>query len=154
MGGALLFRLLHALQQRLGKQLGVFPGEEMLTAVQVGREQGIPVALIDRDARYLLQGLRSLPLKEKLSLGALTLTGLAGVGRMDLRAPPGEEVVDLALAELKKRLPALYRLLITDRDRHMAAQLRALAHGRKVVAVVGAGHAKGIRALLEQPPGS
>ncbi len=89
-------------------------------------------------------------LREKLALGTLVLTGLAGMGRVDLRDIPPAEVVDLALAELKKRLPTLYRLLITDRDRFMAAQLRALAQGRKVVAVVGAGHAKGIRALLEQ----
>ncbi len=46
--------LLSFLQRRLGEEVGVKPGEEMLTAMRVAREEGSEVALIDRDIKLTM----------------------------------------------------------------------------------------------------
>ena len=51
----LLNFLLSSYQRRLGGQLGVMPGSELLEAARVAEELGIPVALCDRDVRVTLR---------------------------------------------------------------------------------------------------
>ena len=47
--------VLASFQRRLGKDLGVKPGEEMLAAVQVSQEMGIPFSLCDRNIQVTLR---------------------------------------------------------------------------------------------------
>jgi pheromone shutdown-related protein TraB len=48
------------------------------------------------------------------------------------------------LNEVGKSLPVLKEILINERDRYLAAKIRT-APGKKIVAVVGAGHVPGIK---------
>ena len=47
--------VLASFQRRLGKDLGVKPGEEMLAAIQVSQELGIPYSLCDRNIQVTLR---------------------------------------------------------------------------------------------------
>ena len=47
--------VLSSFQRRLGKDLGVKPGEEMLAAVQTSQELGIPYSLCDRNIQVTLR---------------------------------------------------------------------------------------------------
>ena len=47
--------LLSLLQRRLGEEVGIKPGREMLTAIDTAKEQGIDFALIDRDIGITLK---------------------------------------------------------------------------------------------------
>ncbi|MCA9954059.1 MAG: TraB/GumN family protein, partial [Anaerolineales bacterium] len=47
--------LLASYQRRLGQQLGVAPGTELLEATKVAQELGIPLSLVDRDVRITLR---------------------------------------------------------------------------------------------------
>ena len=60
-----------------------------------------------------------------------------------------EEDESAFLQELAKDLPSVKRVLIDERNSHMAIAVRTLEarHG-SVVAVVGEGHLEGLRALL------
>src|SRR3989344_3598196 len=45
----------HALQQKLGKMVGVSPGSDMKTALELARKQKLQVALIDQPIKITLQ---------------------------------------------------------------------------------------------------
>ena len=145
--------LLSAYQKRLGLRLGVVPGTELLEATKVAEEQGIPVSLCDRDVRVTLRrAWRSTPWWKKTVLLSIVLTSV-----FDSKEITEEEIEELlkrdVLSEMMKELgtamPSLKRVLIDERDLYLSHKLRD-AEGERIVAVVGAGHLRGIReALLE-----
>jgi len=47
--------LLASYQKKLGGQLGITPGAELLEATEVAKENDIPIALCDRDVRVTLR---------------------------------------------------------------------------------------------------
>jgi pheromone shutdown protein TraB len=52
----LLFNLILAsYQKKMGDQIGILPGTEMLAAVRTAKEKNIPIALCDRDVRVTLR---------------------------------------------------------------------------------------------------
>ncbi len=151
----LIFKLLKKLQEKVGDIVGIMPGSDMLTAVETAKEKNIPVYFIDQDIQQTLEGLKSLKFSEKLKLikYALTASFYVYTGRggekIDLTKVPPEELIDQALEVFKFSFPQLYKILVEDRNQYMAANLKKLSENYKiVVAVVGAGHYKGIKALL------
>ncbi|HJW97077.1 MAG TPA: TraB/GumN family protein [archaeon] len=152
----IFYFVLKNIQQSLGKAVGISPGSEMLEAVSAGRQEGIRVALIDRDIGETFLGIKAIPAKEKVRLLSFLLMALVGLGpkqpgKINLAKVPPEQVVDAALGLLKKEFPWLYRILIEERDAHMARRILELSQTcQNIVVVVGAGHAKGIREILEK----
>jgi pheromone shutdown protein TraB len=62
------------------------------------------------------------------------------------------DILESTFSQFAQESQALFHPLIAERDRYMAARLRQEAeHGayRHILAVVGAGHLKGIRENLE-----
>ena len=53
-------------------------------------------------------------------------------------------MLETLLADIGKSLPSLKNILIDERDRYLAQKIRT-APGKKIVAVVGAGHVPGIK---------
>jgi len=75
--GTLIVNLvLASYQKKLGGQLGVLPGAELLAATRIAEEHGIPFVLCDRDVRVTLQrAWRSAPfLKKMLLLSSLLVS--------------------------------------------------------------------------------
>jgi pheromone shutdown-related protein TraB len=148
--------ILAAYQKKLGGQLGVMPGAEMVEAVNIARAHNIPIALCDRDVRLTLKrAWRSTPFFKKLMLVS-TLVGSVfeapKVSEETLREIRQQDVLTELLEELGKALPTLRQVLIDERDQYLAEKIRQTA-GRRLVAVVGAAHVNGIRAtLLAQQP--
>lgn len=145
--------LLASYQKRLGQQLGVAPGTELLEATKVAQELDIPLALVDRDVRITLRrAWNSMSFWEKMKL-----LGSGFIGVVE-----GEEISEEMLSEIRQSdvltelmnelgefMPVLKGVLIDERDTYIAQKTRD-AQGQKVVAVVGAGHLSGIKqALLE-----
>lgn len=153
----LLLWLMKKLQQSIGSKLGVFPGAEMLAAVGAAQEHNIPVFLIDQDIRVTIQRLQSIGWREKTRLILLLVQGFFGLSffrlhkgkEIDLSKVPADELVDEAVAYLKKNFPRLYGVLIAERDRLMARNLLTLgAQYPTILAFVGAGHVKGMKKVL------
>jgi pheromone shutdown-related protein TraB len=62
----------------------------------------------------------------------------------DVERMKQEDMLESILSEVGQSLPVLRSILIDERDRYLAHKIRT-APGRKIVAVVGAGHVPGIR---------
>ena len=154
----LIFKLLKKLQEKIGDIVGIMPGSDMLTAVEFSRFQNIPVYFIDQDIQTTLESLKTLKLAEKLKLIKYALTASfyiytkkGGSDKIDLTKVPPEKLIDQAMKVFKTTFPQLYKILVEDRNQHMAANLKKLSENYKtIVAVVGAGHYKGIKNLLQK----
>ena len=141
--GHILAAILSFIQEKIGKELGVAAGEEMLAAVEEAEKQGIPVIFIDRSIMSTMERLSSICLLEKLRL-FFSFTGRDRVSLEDLRR---QDVVDSLVLEIKKRHPQIYRVLIEERDFIMAENLKK-ANYETIVAIVGAGHVPGMKRFL------
>lgn len=143
--------LLSTYQRQLGLKLGVLPGTEFLEAARVAEAHDIPVALCDRDVRITLRrAWRSLRWWKKLWLVSGLLASVfekQELSEDDLRELRQQDVLSRVMEELGAAFPNLKRVLIDERDLYLAERMRA-SEGRRVVAVVGAGHVAGmLRAL-------
>ena len=154
-GVPLLARLWSILQRRLGAELGAGgAGDEMKVAAGVARERSLPLFLIDDPIRSTLATLlATLPLRERISLlfgafvGLFVPTGVVAREMDRYTQDPAEFA-----AELRKASPTLAKVLLDDRNEHMAdrlASLRAQGYGRLAV-VVGDAHLPGLAAALRR----
>lgn len=145
--------MLASYQKQLGLKLGVQPGSELLAAARTAEERGINVALCDRDVRVTLRrAWRSLSWLKKFTLLSSLLAGLfekTELSEDDLRELRQQDVMSKLMQELGEAFPGLKTVLIDERDAFLATRI-AQAPGRRVVAVVGAGHVEGIRQALRE----
>jgi len=147
----LINMILASYQKRLGDQMGVKPGTELLEAVQEAEKYGIPVALCDRDVRVTLRrAWQSTSFWRKNYLLASIITSMfeeTEITEDKLRELKESDVLSELLAELGQAMPELKRVLIDERDTYLAEKIKA-STGKRLVAVVGAGHVAGIKEAL------
>jgi pheromone shutdown-related protein TraB len=149
---------LSAYQQRLADQFGIEPGAEQRMAVRLARERDLPVLLIDREIGVTLKriaGGMSWWKRYSLFVGLLAaMLSRDDVTEEEVERLKDGDVLETAFAEFALDRRDLYVPLIEERDRYMAAKLRQEAErtgARRVLAVVGVGHLKGIeRHLIEE----
>ena len=144
---------LASFQRRLGHSLGVKPGEEMKVAVETAEELGIPFSLCDREVQLTLKrawGRCGFWSKNKL-LAALLSSAVSSekLEEKDIEALKNKNELDGMMSELAEYLPAVKETLIDERDAYLAAKIWE-SQGKRVVAIVGAGHMMGIKARLEK----
>jgi pheromone shutdown-related protein TraB len=146
-------------QRRLAEQLGIEPGAELKAAVDDARAAGLPTHLIDREVGLTFRrALQRLGWWQRAKLGGGILTGLLvneEVAEDEIEKLKQGDMLQASFSEFAEQTPELYDALIAERDRYMAARLRASAGGaRNVLAVVGAGHLDGLARHLreEQAP--
>jgi pheromone shutdown-related protein TraB len=144
---------LAAYQRSLGVALGVKPGAELLEAARAAEQAGIPVALCDRDVRITLRrAWHALSFWQRMLLltsFSAALFERAQLSEDDLRELRRTDVLSRLLAELGNAFPGLKLVLIDERDAYLAERIRETP-GRRVVAVVGAGHLEGVVRALER----
>jgi pheromone shutdown-related protein TraB len=145
--------ILASYQKKLGDQLGIRPGTELLEAARAAEEQGIEVKLCDRDVRVTMRrAWHATPFFKKSYLLASLVASLFDDTEMSeekLSELRQTDVLSELMQELGTALPELKRVLIDERDTFLSEMIKA-AGGRKLVAVVGAGHVAGIRAALAE----
>jgi pheromone shutdown-related protein TraB len=138
---------LQAFYRRLGKQLEVEPGAEMLAAAACAEETGARLELIDRRIDVTLKRVwRHLGFGQRIKLfgtlaGALFSTD--EIAAADVEALKKQDQLEALMGEMGKAFPEIKKRLIDERDVYLAQKLRA-APGARLVAVVGAGHVPGI----------
>ncbi len=143
--------VLSSFQRRLGRDLGVKPGDEMKMAVETAQELGIPYSFCDRDVQTTLKrawGKCGFWSKNKL-LASLIASALSTekLDEKEIEALKNSNELDGMMNELARYLPSVKETLIDERDRYLASKIWA-SEGRRIVAVVGAGHLEGIKAKL------
>lgn len=143
--------LLASFQKRIAEKLEVKPGQEMITAIETGEAVGAVIHTADRDIRITLSRIwRVMGLWDKLKLLfqlILSAGKIDEINEEDIEKMKQQDVLQSLLSEVEKSLPVLRNILIDERDRYLAEKIKT-APGKKIVAVVGAGHVPGIKNYL------
>lgn len=144
---------LASFQRKLGAQTGANPGDEILGAAKLAEEKGIPVSLCDREIQTTF---RRAWAKSSLWNKCKLLATLISAAFSDEEISPEEledlknqETLEGMLKEVAKELPSVKEVLIDERDTFLATKIYNTP-GKKKVAVIGAGHTKGILASFEK----
>ncbi|MCI5132371.1 MAG: TraB family protein, partial [Candidatus Electrothrix sp. EH2] len=124
------------------------PGTELLTAARTAEANAIPVELCDRDVRITLRrAWKATSWWKKFYMMATLLASLFDDTELDeekLAELRRNDVLSELMNEIGTALPAAKEALIDERDIFMAEKIKQAA-GKRIVAVVGAGHLEGIK---------
>ena len=147
--------LLGYFQSKIGDDVDVAPGSEMIGAIEASEDLQIPIALIDREINTTLQrALNKMSFKEKTKFAYGLLLSIFGFDDeeedIDIEELKNPENLDDLMEMFKDEAPSVYEVLVHERDAYLAARLMQLPQD-KVVAVVGAGHKPGIERYLDNP---
>jgi len=150
----LLNILLSNIQRRYGDSIGIRPGMEMMEAVKLAQQKKIPIELLDRDIKITLKrALSEAGIWEKIKLFFSVIMGIFSeeyeLTEEDIDSLTQKDVMSELLTELSDHLPSLSKAIIHERDLYIANKILQ-ANGKKIVAVVGAGHVEGIKKYLDK----
>jgi pheromone shutdown-related protein TraB len=144
-------------QRRIAEQFGIEPGAELKAAADAAMELDLPLQLIDRDLSTTLKRCyRNIPWYKRMymSMGLL----LSSISSEEIDEDAIEklkegDILESTFSEFAEQSPELFESLIDERDRFMAANLRKQNEGqagKRVLAVVGAGHLEGLAKHLSE----
>jgi len=142
------------IQRKMGEEMGVKPGSEMLAAIEAAKKVGARVALVDRDISITIQRFWSaMSLLDKFRLVWSLLPAAFGRGEeeIDIDSITQADIVSQMISEFRKISPGAANVLVDERDAFLARNLFLLSKQGRVLAVVGAGHREGITRHLEHP---
>ena len=143
------------IQRKMGEEMGVKPGSEMLAAIEAAKKAGARVALVDRDISITIQRFWSaMSLLDKVRLVWSLLPAAFGRGgdeEIDIDSITQDDIVSQMISEFRKISPGAANVLVDERDAFLARNLYLLSKQGRVLAVVGAGHREGITRHLEHP---
>lgn len=143
--------VLSSFQKRMGAELGVTPGEEMLAAINEAERLGIPTSFVDREIHTTLRRAwrKSGFWGKNKMLAALLSSVLSNetVPAEEIEALKESGALEGMMGELAAYLPSAKSVLIDERDQYLAARSYE-AEGSRVLMVVGAGHVPGIVSWL------
>ena len=146
--------MLASFQKKIGEKLGIKPGEEMLRAVKAAEESEAAIELADRDIRITLsRAWRLMGFWSKAKLLAQLIVSMGdtdSISEEDIEKMKERDVLENLLEEIGQSMPELRRILIDERDLYLLEKIRS-APGKKIVAVVGAGHVPGIQKHWTEP---
>lgn len=141
---------LSAYQRRIAEQFGIEPGAEMKAAMETADRAGLPLQLIDREIGITLKRTsRRLSWWQRWMLTngmIVSLFSREEFSEQDIERLKQGDILNETFSEFASASPELYESLIRERDHFMAARLRQENRGqagRRVLAVIGAGHLDG-----------
>jgi len=145
------------IERKLGKLVGVTPGDEMLKAVETSKKINAKIKLIDQPINITLKRLsQTITWKEKFKFAGDLIKGFIfrkEIIKFDLTKVPPKELIQRMMEELKERYPSVYLTLIEERNIYMAKNLYKLIklyNEERIIAVIGAGHEQELLDLIKQ----
>ena len=146
----LMQSMLSAEQRKLGINEGQQPGAELLAAVEAANEVGCEVELVDRDIQITLRrAWKRMRLREKWRLMTSLLEDDDEDEDLDVNELlQDSDLLSTMMEELKGFSPGAGEVLIDERDAFIASKLQRLGDERRVLAVLGAGHLRGVSEQL------
>lgn len=147
--------LLGYFQSKIGDDVDVRPGSEMVGAIEACEDLEIPIALIDREINTTLQrALNKMGFMEKMKFmfGLITsiFEGDDLEDEIDIEDLKNPENIDDLMEMFKDEAPSVYEVLVHERDAYLAGKILQIPQDH-VIAVVGAGHKPGITKYLDNP---
>ena len=145
--------VLSSFQRRMGLDLGVSPGAEMIRAIELARERDIAFSFCDREIQITLRrAWRKSSFWGKNKMLAALLSSIFTREKLsseEIERLKSRNALEDMMEELASYLPSVKEVLIDERDRYLATKIHE-ASGERIVAVVGAGHLAGIVSWLER----
>jgi len=146
---------LGAYQQRMAEEFGIEPGAEMRMAIDQANAMRCTVHLIDREVGITLKRVYgNVPWWKKMGI----IGGLLGsvissekVSEEEIERLKEGDILETTFSQFAEEAKELYGPLIDERDQYMAARLEQIvseSDNQSILAVVGAGHLKGIESYL------
>lgn len=154
--GYLLVNLvLSSYQKKLAKQLDTPVGGEMIQGIKSAEELEAAIVLADRDIQTtFLRIWRELSFWEKSKLIVSLFVSFeedeeTELSEDDLASMLESDMLEGALADLKKEFPVIGQILVHERDIYLATKIKE-APGQKIVAVLGGAHVPGVAEAIYQ----
>ncbi len=144
------------LQRKLGNVVGIKPGSDMLTAVNLAKSNNKQLMLIDQDIEITLKRFsKEFTFKEKMRLlwDIIRSPFSKQKIKINLNEVPKEKLISEMMNQLKDRYPSLYNVLIHERNVVMAKNLVKIMEKnpeKKILTVIGAGHEKEMLLLIKK----
>lgn len=147
--------ILSAFYRKLGQQLEVTPGAEMICGADEAEKRNKILVLADRNIEITLRrvwgGLGFFQkLKFMVSLLPSLLFSSDEIDDETVELLKETDHLEAAMNELTASFPGIRERLVDERDVYLAEKIRT-APGRKVLAVVGAAHCAGIEKHIQMP---
>jgi len=152
-GLPLIYRLLAKLQKNIAEQYGSEAGSEMIAAAEAANEIGAGIELIDMDALTVFRRMTgAMSIKEKLLMVfGIFVSLVAGKSAVEKEMEMYKSDEEGFMAEVKRTYPSIARVLIDERNEHMAGRLRGISSRSDVtLAVVGDAHIQGLSGRLSE----
>jgi pheromone shutdown protein TraB len=172
LGAAVVGKGIKSMYQKLGNE-GFQPGEEFIIAIKEGQKIGSAVVLGDQDVdvtlRRLAQAIRETDLGRLInpdseleqSMREMLPAGTEGSRTKSIPNSASElteyveviktkENVKKIMALLKNEAPAIYQVMVSERDVYMAAGLSTLNEFAIITAVMGLAHVDGVESNLQR----
>lgn len=145
--------ILSSFQKRMATSLDSQNGAEMMEGMKLANENGKNLVLADRPVNTTFSRIwNSLSLWEKSKLLVSLISSIFDdeeVSEEDLQSLKEADALETALNEVAKEFPNLKRTLVDERDQFLSAKIKN-APGKKIIAIIGAAHAKGIENNLDK----
>lgn len=145
--------IMSAFYRQLGKHLDVQPGAEMMEGVNLAKKHHVELVLADREIEITLKrvwGYLGFWTKCKLINHLfLSLFTDEQIDESMVETLKQKDQLEGIMAEFAEQFPEIKHRLIDERDVYLAQKIRE-AGGQTIVAVVGAGHCKGISEYIHK----
>jgi len=161
--GYLFLLLGRYVQKKLGNIVNTKPGADMKAGVELAVSNKKPLLLVDQPINITMKKLnKALGFKFVWSLIKDFFQSLfpkrrkelkKKLSKLDLNKIPKEKLVLELVEEMKEKYPGLYRVLLEDRNKVISKNLKKyheLNPDKKVLVILGAAHARGIKELLSK----
>jgi len=138
-------------QERIAKDFGVEAGDEMLAGYKAAAEINAKLVLIDMDINLVLKRItQQMTFREKLKMfGSLFAMPFIRKKTVEKEMERYSEEGETYLNEVGKSFPTIKKVLLDDRNVHMASNLKKMEEQYgTVLAVIGDGHVPGISRIL------
>jgi pheromone shutdown protein TraB len=139
---ALMATVLRSIQEKAAKNIGVLPGVEMRMALKEAAKQRKQIFLIDREIRITIKRL-----SDNFGWREIKQISKDMFRRRAIPVHPSDDLVVELLEEMKMHYPRIYKVMVAERDHHMAVaavKLQAENPEKNILVVVGKGHVKGM----------
>ena len=144
--------ILSAYQRKIGMQLGISVGAEMIRAIQLAKEKHIRLELADRNIKTTFARIwKRLKFSEKMKLLfslVMSLFDNSKISEEDLEQLKKQDAIESALNDMGQEFAGVKEVLVDERDRYMSQKIKQ-AEGEVIVAVIGAAHMPGILKYIQ-----
>ena len=119
--------ILSYFQSKIGEDVDVKPGSEMIGAIEAAEDLEIPIALIDREINTTLQrALNKMGFVEKLKFAFSLLTSIFSSDEedeIDIEELKNPDNLDELMEFFKDESPKVYEVLVQERDAYLAGNI-------------------------------